>query len=136
MTGLPPYQLPDQPDTALGQRETWTSYRRALELMGQGPDGLARLSAHLTEVSTRLEAETRSAISQTLLAYTASQDHLVQRSTRTPVRSPAPDRSSPPPSSPRPSALDLLASKQRWGPRLAQKLVLAEARRTSGATRE
>jgi len=133
---LPPYQLPDQPDTEAGQRETWASYRRALEMTAQGPGGLDRLFAHLTEVSARLETETRSAISQTLLRYAESQDQLVLRSTPRAARSPGPDRAAQPPSSPRPSPLDLLSARQRWGPRLAQKLVLAEARRSANARQE
>ena len=98
-----PYSLPDRPDTPDQARQSFESYRAALEMMGRGPDGIARLSALLTEVSARLEEQTRSAISDTLSAYTSSQDQLVPRSTRTDARSP--DRAGQrPDQTPRPEA--------------------------------
>lgn len=140
MTDLPqrtPYELPGDPQTTDGQRETWASYQRALQQMGSGPDGISRLSAHLTEVSALIQQEARSTISQELLAWTSQQDRPVTRSTARadPSRASSPDRSASRPSSPVPSALDLLAARQRMGPRLAAKLVLSEARRQQRQSR-
>ena len=130
MTGLPPtpYEMPDPPDSPIATEQSFESYKKALAMIGSRPDGIERLSALLTEVSAKLQQEATSTISQTLLAYASNQDRPVLRSTRTVARSPQADRAVPT-SRTSPSAIDLLASQQRMGPRLASKLVLAEARR-------
>lgn len=122
--------LPPPPDNRAGVDATMQSYKRALEKLGSQPDGIERLSRLAIEVSAELQKQSSSTISQTLLTYASQQDSPVSRSTRTAGRSPSPpDRSAPPASTPRPAAWELLSGRQRMGPRLAQKLVLAEARR-------
>lgn len=128
MTDWQPYRRPDDPLTPALAEQTWRSYQQTLATIGAGPDGIARLSGLLTEVSARLQAESRQTISDALLAYSSTQDRPVQRST--PRVAPSPGRADPPRERSRqPAAWELLSASQRLGPRLAQKLTLAEARR-------
>lgn len=123
-----PYSLPDPPDTPALTRQTFESYRRALTQIGQGPEGIKRLSDLAIEVSAKLQEQTTSAITSILMTHAQRQDQLGARSTRTVDRSPV--RSDPRPEPSRqPAAWELLSASRRQGPRLAQKLVLAEVRR-------
>lgn len=122
------YRLPDPPITDSLTRQTFESYQRSLAMIASQPGGTERLFGLLTEVSARLEAQTRSAISQTLSEYASSRDTLVPRSTPKDVRSRPSDRSASIPS-PQPSAIDLLSTSSRLGPRLATKLILSAARK-------
>lgn len=124
-----PYRLPADPITPGLVEETWDSYRRALAEMASAPDGISRLTTLLTDVSARLEAENRTVLSQTLSEYAEQRDRLVLRSTPTAGRSPAPNDRGRPPTSPQPAPWELLSASRRLGPRLAQKLTIAQARR-------
>lgn len=125
-----PYRLPDPPISDGLSRQTWDSYRRSLETIAAMPNGVERLTSLLTEVNAKLEAEARSTISSTLSAHASTQDTLVPRSMAKAVRSPTergPERGQSRP----PAAWELLSSSQRLGPRLAQKLTLAAARKAA-----
>jgi hypothetical protein len=128
VTDSPHYQRPADPLTPALAEQTWRSYQQTLAKIGSQPDGMERLSALLTEVSAQLQLEQRQLLTQTLSDYTSTQDRLVLRSTEKAVRSP--DRPAPPQAASRqPAAWELLSASRRLGPRLAQKLTLAEARR-------
>lgn len=124
------YRQPAPPIDRTTTDETWASYRKALAEIGSKPDGMERLSALLTEVSTALQLQTRDQISSTLSAYSATQDRPVQRSM--PRVAPSPGRPDPRPEPSRqPAAWELLSSSRRLGPRLAAKLTIASARAES-----
>ena len=124
------YRLPDPPMNSEGVRQTWQSYQASLEHIAAQPDGMETLSRLLSEVSEKLQAQTQSTISHTLSEYNSTQDRPVLRSMAKGGPSPsAPDRGARPDPSRAPGPLDLLSSSRRLGPRLASKLVLAEARR-------
>lgn len=129
MTDSPRDPLPPPPDTPAAVDATMQSYKRALEQIARQPDAIERLSRLAIAVSAELQKQSSSSITQTLLTYASQKDSPVSRSTRTAARSPSPDRAAPQESRPRPAAWELLGSRQRMGPRLAQKLILAEARR-------
>lgn len=123
-------ELP-QPSDDPNLIETFAGYRAALRLMTP-----MQLVAHSTELSARLEEQSRSTlaslISGTLSDSLQNIDRLQVRSTPAgPRSSERRDRgeSHSRPSTPQPSALDQLARSKRLAPRIAAKLVLHEARR-------
>lgn len=128
----PTYRLPDPPLDRTLAEQTWTSYRQGLAVLGSQPDGMERLNALLAVVSGQIETQARDLTSQTLSEYASNRDNPVSRSTRTVARSP--DRSDPRQTPSRqPEPWELLSASRRLGPRLAQKLTLAESRRSSRA---
>ena len=132
-------EAPDPRDDP-GLYRTFEGYRAALAKMS-----VAQLMDRLTAINAELEAQSQSTlaslISSPLSASIQALDRLQVSSPRT-VRptSPASDRgaaaSRPSPASPQPSALDRLASSKYMGPKLAAKLVVADARRRRANERE
>lgn len=122
------YSQPDPPLNEALLRQTMASYQRGLAELATQPGGMERLNALLLEVSSAIEKQSREVISETLLAYQAKADQPVTRSTRAAAR--YQDRPGQPTArSPQPAPWELLSASKRQGPRLAQKLILAEARR-------
>lgn len=124
----PRSELPTpQDDPALIR--TFQGYRAALARMT--PE---QLLSHATDLSARLEAQSRSTLAALISpgpSGSSSIDDLVIRSPRTDPLSQHRDRGArPSPASPSlPSAVDLLAASKKLAPRIAAKLVQAEARR-------
>lgn len=118
---------------------TFEGYRMALSRMT-----IPQLLDRLTSINAELQAQSQS----TLVSQISSQlSDSIQALDRLQVRSPrmapptsAPDRgasaSRPFPGSPQPSALDRLASSKYMGPKLAAKLVVADARKRARARGE
>jgi hypothetical protein len=105
---------------------TFEGYRAALATMDR-----QELLDQLTRINAALETQSRAAMTSSLLSDSlASSDQLQTRSLPTASR-PSPDRGSAAslPSTPLPSAVDLLARSKSLAPRIAAKLVQAEARR-------
>jgi hypothetical protein len=130
----PSSNLPDAPDPFAdpGMIRTWAGYRTALSTMT-----MPELLAQATELSARIELEQRqtlaSFLSTPLSESLSALDRLQVRSLRTAPPPSRPDRgaaaSQPSRELPQPSALDLLARSKSLAPRIAAKLVAAEARR-------
>lgn len=123
MASLPVTSLPRLTESdAFG---TWSAFERLLPNLSND-----QLLTMFTSATEALAAQTgASLLSRTLSDYASTLDSPVLRSTETATRSPSSDRPRERPSlSPRPSSLDLLASSQRLGPRLAAKLVASSAR--------
>ena len=100
--------------------------QRAYEGMSQD-----QLLAELTRINEALARQTRSVVTQNIQAVSGL-DQPVVRSPRMDAPSrpadPDPQRSRPS----QPTALDLLISGRRMGPRLAQRLAMASARAARG----
>jgi len=133
LTPPPVDELP-QPSDDPNLTRTFAGFKLALRSMS-----IPQLMSLAAQQAAAIELEQRQLlnqlISQRLSASVESIDRLQTRSPRTAYPSPEPDsadrghsrsQSSPPP---RPSAVDLLASSRKLAPRIAAKLVLAEAQR-------
>lgn len=131
-------ELPDPRDDPNLIR-TMHSFRRALQLMS-----VPELMALASQQAAALELEQRTLMTNLLSSRLSdslqSLDTLQPSSRRTAARpSPAArgaaaSQTSPAPP-PRPGAVDLLAASKRLAPRVAAKLVLAEARREADRAR-
>jgi hypothetical protein len=132
-TSWPGSELP-QPADDPNLSRTFAGYKAALRSMS-----IPQLMSQANQLAAAIELEQRQLmnqlISERLSGSLDSLDRLQTRSPRTAYPSREPDsadrgqarsRPSPPP---KPSAVDLLASSQRLAPRIAAKLVLAEAQR-------
>lgn len=127
-------KLPDAPDPFAdpGMLRTWAGYRQAL-----GQMSMTELMSHATELSARLEAESRHHLGAALMDPLSDSlqaiDRLQARSLPTARQPSSPDRgaraSQTSPEPRLPSAVDLLARSKSLAPRIAAKLVAAEARR-------
>lgn len=132
LTTPPADELP-QPSDDPNLTRTFAGFRAALRSLS-----IPELMSLAAEQAAAIELENRSTmsqlISQRLSGSIESLDRLQLRSrpTAPPERSDSPDRGlahSRPSPPPRPSAVDLLASSRKMAPRIAAKLVLAEAAR-------
>lgn len=106
--------------------QTWGGYRQALARMST-----PQLMELLATINGQLAAERDRRLSSILgLSSTVTEglDQPVLSSTRMATQHSPMDRGAPPSTFPQPSAVDLLASSQRLGPKLAQRLMLASAR--------
>lgn len=133
---LPPTRFPttDAPDPRDDPNllRTFQGYRKVLSTMT-----IEQLMAHSVDLAAQLEEQSRrtlmAQLSSPLSSSMQSLDSPVVRSPRMASPSSRPDRgqaaSQPSPALPPRSALDLLASSKRLAPRIAAKLVAAEARR-------
>lgn len=123
MTDSPGIRRPSEADL----RQSFEGYRRALSKLSTRE--LMELAA---TQSAAIQQTQLSALSQLLTSSTPDLDQPVQRSTSgvSPSGGREVDRGQrPSPPSRQPSSLELLASRSRMGPRLAAKLVAADARR-------
>lgn len=117
------------PDSEEAIRRSFEGYRMSLASLT--PD---QLMAHLTQINLALQEQARASlaatVSEPLSDYLEKIDRVVLRSTPSEIQSPSPRglAAQGSPSSRPPSPLDLLASSNRLGPRLAAKLVVASAR--------
>jgi hypothetical protein len=90
-----------------------------------------QLLAHLTQINAAMEADRQTRMASLLASrseHLSSLDQPVLSSTATATRPSPMDRAAAPSPSPALSAVDLLASSQRLGPKLAQRLLMASAR--------
>jgi hypothetical protein len=132
----PSSRLPDAPDPYADPAmiRTWAGYRQAI-----GQMTMDQLIAHATDLSARLEQESQrqlgAFLSQSLADQLQALDRLQVRSPRTAPQASPRDRgaqASQTSQAPRlPSAVDLLARSKSLAPRIAAKLVAAEARRAA-----
>ena len=127
MTGSSPY--PDSWTQSELSDDDWSALSRAYARMS--PE---QLLSHLTGINAQLQAQNRSMISRTLEDVVSDLDRPVPRRQATVDPYQPPDRGHPPSQSQTrsPSALDLLASHERIGPRLATKLMKASAKAQRG----
>lgn len=118
-TSLEPLSLPQE-------HQTWQGYRQALATLS--PQQLMEL---LTTINGQLTMERERRMASILSSSPSLSEVLDQpvlSSTRMATQRSPMDRGVPPSTFPQPSAVDLLASSQRLGPKLAQRLMLASAR--------
>jgi hypothetical protein len=117
-------QAPKSP-TPSEVEEAWAGYERSLSRLSND-----QLLSLLTTLNSQLQEQATSSISTTLLASLEAADRPVLSSTPTATLSDYPPMDRGVRASPQqqPGALDLLARSRRLGPRVAGKLVLAQAR--------
>jgi len=118
-----------EPLTPPQEYRTWDGYRQALATLS--PEQLMGL---LTSINGQLQEERARQMASTLASSQSLEgalDRPVLSSTRMATQRSPMDRGTPPSTFRPPSAVDLLSSSQRLGPKLAQRLMLASARATS-----
>lgn len=117
-----------QRSSSMTEREyakAWEGYRRSLALMTND-----ELSVLLSSLNRQLQEQATSMLSSTLSESLHAIDRPVLSSTpmAIPSASPPMDRGARPSPQQQEGALDLLARQRRLGPRVAGKLVMAQAR--------
>jgi len=118
-----------EPLTPPQEYGTWDGYRRALASLSP-----SELMALLATINTGLTAERERRMASILTSSPSMAEALdrpVLSSTRMATQRSPMDRGVPPSQFQQQSAVDLLASSQRLGPKLAQRLMIASARAQS-----
>ena len=118
-----------EPLTPPQEYDTWDGYRRALASLSP-----PELMALLATINTGLTAERERRMASILTSSPSMAEALdrpVLSSTRMATQRSPMDRGVPPSQFQQQSAVDLLASSQRLGPKLAQRLMIASARAQS-----